>query len=77
MWRWVPKAFGLEATVKDCCNKCQRIGSIKEAMSPPIGVLMYESGIMWPSAYYCISDTFECIPEHHPSFPVLCCIVFE
>lgn len=32
MWRWVPlKAFGFEATVKDCCNKCQRIGSIKEA----------------------------------------------
>lgn len=43
MWRWVPlKAFGFEATVKDCCNKCQRIGSIKEAMSPPIGAFMYD-----------------------------------
>lgn len=45
MWRWVPlKAFGFEATVKDCCNKCQRIGSIKEAMSPPIGAFMYDNG---------------------------------
>lgn len=60
MWRWVPlKAFGFEATVKDCCNKCQRIGSIKkankEAMSPPIGGLVYENEIMVPSAG--LSDT--------------------